>query len=239
VPYYLHDGTKHLGPFEPAELKQRPGFGPNTLVYPVGATGADAWQPASRFPELFPPAAPPPPPPTPAATAAPALSEITLTMPAPRKREAPEPAPKPPEAAQPETPAQAAPAAADPATKKILIVDDDDGIREFIDMCVIKAGFKTVTAVDGRDALAQLGSHAVDLVVTDLMMPGIGGYEFLRALQAEVGRVPVFVVTASTLDDSTVSMIRQEANVVEFFKKPLKVPLFTAALHKHAKTAPR
>ncbi len=216
--YYLYDGSKNLGPFEAEELRGRPGFGPQTLVYPAGASGADAWKPAGSFPDLFPP-----------------RTEITLTMPPPVKRaEPPAPAPAPAPAPEPQ-----APAPDDPATKKVLVVDDDDGIREFIDMCVTKAGFKTATAVDGRDALKQLAADKPDLVVTDLMMPGIGGYEFLRALQAEAGRVPVFVVTASALDDSTIALIRQEANVVEFFRKPLKVTQFVAALHKHAKTAPR
>lgn len=228
MPYYLYDGNKHIGPFEPAELLKRPGFGPSTLVYPVGATGADAWKPASAFPDL---AAPPPPQDT--------RAEITLVMPPPRKvEEAPTPAPVV-EAPKP-APAPAAPKGDDPATKLILVVDDDEAVRSFVEMTVMGGGFQVVTAVDGKDAQEKLAARAPDLIVTDLMMPGVGGYEFLRSLQAAgSGRIPVFVVTGSTLEDSTIKMIRGEANVVEFIPKPIRVPVFVAALHKHLKTAPR
>ena len=70
--------------------------------------------------------------------------------------------------------------------------------------------------------------------------PGQGGYEFLRSLQGSAtGRIPVFIVTGSALDDSTIKMIRAEANVVEFVAKPIKMAKFVAALHKTLKTAPR
>jgi DNA-binding response OmpR family regulator len=71
-------------------------------------------------------------------------------------------------------------------------------------------------------------------------MPGQSGYEFLRSLQAAgSGRIPVFVVTGSTLDASTISVIKQEGNVVEFIGKPVNVRKFTAALHAHLRTAPK
>jgi len=72
------------------------------------------------------------------------------------------------------------------------------------------------------------------------MMPGQGGYEFLRSLQGSLsGRIPIFVVTGSALDDSTIKMIRAEANVIEFIAKPVKMAKFVAALHKTLKTRPR
>ena len=97
-----------------------------------------------------------------------------------------------------------------------------------------------LTAVDGLDAGAKLEAHTPDLIITDLMMPGQGGYEFLRSLQGKASaRIPVFIVTGSALDDSTIKMIRAEANVVEFVSKPVKMKPFVAALHKTLKTAPR
>jgi CheY-like chemotaxis protein len=101
-------------------------------------------------------------------------------------------------------------------------------------------GFQVVTAVNGLDATEKLTARVPDLIVTDLMMPGQSGYEFLRSLQAAGnGRIPVFVVTGSSLDDSTVAIIRQEANVVEFIAKPVKIGGFNAALHKHLRTQPK
>jgi CheY-like chemotaxis protein len=249
MPYFLYDGSKSIGPFEPADLAKRPGFSLTTLVFPAGATGADAWKPASAFPDIaaaLAPAAPPPPPPPPAApAAAPAAAPftITLTMPPPKPVEPePAPAPKPAPAPAPAPVAQAggAPVLADPKTKKILVVDDDDSVRSFIEMTAQMQGFQVITAVDGLDAQAKLGQGAPDLIITDLMMPGQGGYEFLRSLQAAgSGSIPVFVITGSALEDGTIRLIKQEANVVEFVAKPVRVPAFVAALHKHLRTSAR
>lgn len=242
--YYLYEGGKTVGPFEPADLLKRPGFGPATLVFPVGATGADAWKPASAFPDLAPAAAaPPPPPPPPAAAPVSGANFAPFTLaPPPELPKKPEPAPEPaPAAPKPApAPAPASDGPADPKTKLILVVDDDDSVRSFIEMSAQMQGFQVVTATDGMDATAKMASRAPDLIVTDLMMPGQGGYEFLRSLQSG-GRekIPVFVVTGSALEESTVGLIRQEANVVEFVAKPIRVPAFVAALHKHLKTAPK
>lgn len=227
--YYLYDGKAAIGPFSPADLAKRPGFGAATLVFPVGAASADAWKPAASFADIAAALAPAPPPPP--------RAEITLVMPPPKPRE-PDPPAAP--APLPARPAEAAAGPAAPAEKLVLVVDDDEGVRSFIEMSAMTQGFQVVTAVDGYDAAAKLAAKPADLIVTDLMMPGQGGYEFLRSLQtAGAPRVPVFVVTGSSLDDSTIRLIRQEANVVEFIPKPIRVPAFVAALHKHLNTKPR
>ena len=247
--YYLYDGTKSVGPFEAAELAKRPDFGAASLVAPVGATAADAWKPASSVPELaalLKPAAPPPPPPPPAPAGAkpgPARTEITLTFAPPKPKES-EPAPAPVPAAAP-APAPApvdefAAKFASPSEKLVLVVDDDESVRSLIEMTAMTQGFQVLTAENGNDAMAKLESRTPDLIVTDLMMPGQSGYEFLRSLQAAgSGRIPVFVVTGSALDASTVGVIKQEGNVVEFFSKPIAMAKFTAALHKHLNTKPK
>ncbi|MDE2142640.1 MAG: response regulator, partial [Elusimicrobia bacterium] len=186
MPYYLYDGKNTLGPFEPADLAKRTGFGATTLVFPAGATTADAWKPAASFPDIaaaLAPAPPPPPPPAPLPPG-PARSEITLTMPPPRVVEPdPPPAPKPaPAAPAPVAAPGAVPALASPGDKLVLVVDDDDGVRSLIEMTAMTQGFKVVTAINGHDATAKLALKPADLIVTDLMMPGQGGYEFLREL---------------------------------------------------------
>ncbi|MFI5345965.1 MAG: hypothetical protein ACHQ51_06290, partial [Elusimicrobiota bacterium] len=74
MPYFVYDGQKTLGPFEPADLLRRPGFGPATLVFPAGATTADAWKPASAFADIAAALTSPAPPP-------PSRAEITLILP--------------------------------------------------------------------------------------------------------------------------------------------------------------
>ncbi len=126
-----------------------------------------------------------------------------------------------------------------PSKKTILVVDDDPSIREIVTLCAQRDGFNVVSAVNGLDAAAKAEKTPLDLIITDLMMPQQGGYEFLRGLQTSGnGRTPVFVISAAPLNQSTVDMIRGEANVVEFIQKPLRMPLFVAMLHKHLQTTP-
>jgi CheY-like chemotaxis protein len=126
-----------------------------------------------------------------------------------------------------------------PADKLILVLDDDENVRSLVETTTKMEGFQVVTAVNGIDGMAKFEAKPADLIITDLMMPGQGGYEFLRALQAAGStRIPVIVITGSMLDQSTIDMIRQEANVVEFVAKPIRMGPFLLSIHKHLRTAP-
>ena len=126
-----------------------------------------------------------------------------------------------------------------PGKRLILVVEDDDSIRELIATAATLEGFLVVTAVNGIDAAGRLEANLPDLIITDLMMSGQGGYEFLRGLQeAGHGRIPVFVVTGSNLDHSTLEVVGREANTVEIFQKPIDMIPFMTAVHARLKTAP-
>lgn len=123
--------------------------------------------------------------------------------------------------------------------KLILVVDDDESIRGLLEHVVKKEGFQAALAVDGEDALVKIERDPPDLIVMDLMLPRYGGFEILRRLQAgETARIPIVVVTGRYTDRSTADLIRQESNVVDFLEKPIKVPVFTGALHRVLKTSP-
>jgi CheY-like chemotaxis protein len=137
-----------------------------------------------------------------------------------------------------ETPAE--PSFAAPADKLILVVDDDEGIRALVETIAKGEGFQVATAADGLAAGEILDARSPDLIIADMMMPRQGGYEFLRGLQSSGnGRVPVMIITGAALNESTMSMIRQEANVVEIVRKPIRAAPFTSALHRHLGTAPK
>ena len=128
---------------------------------------------------------------------------------------------------------------ADPKDKLILIVDDSNLVRTFMTETLSTINFRVIAAESGLDAAAKLQSHIPDLIITDLMMPNQGGYEFIRSLQgSSSARIPIFVVTGSAINSATVMMIREEANVVEFFPKPLNIPKFTSAIHRTLNTPP-
>ncbi len=127
---------------------------------------------------------------------------------------------------------------AEPSQRFILVVDDDEHVRSILETLIHMEGFQVATAVDGIEGLAAIEKRAPDLIVSDLMMSRQGGYEFLRELSARGIRAPVIVVTGSKLDDSTVNMIKQEGNVVDFARKPLSMAGFMLTLHKHLGTKP-
>jgi DNA-binding response OmpR family regulator len=129
---------------------------------------------------------------------------------------------------------------ANPADKLILIVDDDDSVRELIEFVVKKEGFKVEKAADGEEALRKARAVNPDLILLDLMLPKFGGFEILRELQeGETASIPIVIITGRYTDRSTSEMIKQEPNVRDFVEKPVKPPVLSSLVHKLMRTQPR
>ncbi|HNW43731.1 MAG TPA: response regulator [Elusimicrobiales bacterium] len=127
----------------------------------------------------------------------------------------------------------------DPAGKLVMVVDDDKGVRELLEIIVRKEGFRAETAVDGEDALAKIRASRPDIILLDLMLPKFGGFEILRELQQEeTAGIPIIIITGRSLDYSTAEMIRREANVREFIEKPIKREVLVSLVHQTLKTRP-
>ena len=77
----------------------------------------------------------------------------------------------------------------------VLLVEDDDDNRELMGEVLDAAGYRVLSASSGQEALKTLSEHSVDVVVTDVGMPGMGGLELARAAKAIAPTVPVVVVT--------------------------------------------
>jgi two-component system OmpR family response regulator len=95
------------------------------------------------------------------------------------------------------------PAAASEA--RLLVVDDEPNIRELLAASLRYAGFDVVVAADGSEALRAAARHDPDLVLLDVMMPGVDGFEVVRRMRGEGRDVPVLFLTArdSTHDKVT------------------------------------
>jgi len=131
------------------------------------------------------------------------------------------------------------PVFANPADKLVLIVDDDDSVRELIEFVVKKEGFKVEKAADGEEALQKARRLSPDIILLDLMLPKFGGFEILRELQNdETVGIPIIIITGRYTERSTADMIKQEPNVKDFIEKPVKPPVLVSALHKLLKTQP-
>ncbi len=83
-------------------------------------------------------------------------------------------------------------------TKHILVVDDESDIRELITYNLKKEGFITDTASDGETALATIRKHTFDLIILDLMLPGIQGIELCKILRNDqkTSKIPIIMLTA-------------------------------------------
>lgn len=79
--------------------------------------------------------------------------------------------------------------------RTIMVVDDDAAIRRMLKVNLEQEGFRIVTANNGREALFVLRQEKPDLIILDLMMPEMGGYEFMRAYSQEAD-TPVIMLTA-------------------------------------------
>ena len=127
----------------------------------------------------------------------------------------------------------------DPGTKRILIVDDDDDLRDLLVLAVTRQGFQVALAASGEEALAASASSVPDLMLLDLMMPRLSGYEvLLRLQQGAAAAVPVVVMTGRYKDAKTADMVRHESNVAAFLEKPIKIDEMCALLHRLLKTRP-
>jgi PAS domain S-box-containing protein len=103
----------------------------------------------------------------------------------------------------------------------ILIVDDDRFGRKSLDAALAGQGYHVVLAESGPDALAKAAECRPDLILLDVMMPGMDGFETLRRLRAnpDLAEVPVIFVTA--LDDRDARLTGFEAGADDFLTKPI------------------
>jgi CheY-like chemotaxis protein len=92
---------------------------------------------------------------------------------------------------------------ATPQEKTVLVVDDEEDVREFLSTVLEDTGFQVLTAVDGVDALGRVEEKAPDLISLDLVMPNKSGMRFLHDLRRrqEWRDIPVVIVTAHANDD--------------------------------------
>jgi CheY-like chemotaxis protein len=122
----------------------------------------------------------------------------------------------------------------DPTDKKIMVFDDDESIVQMIRATLEAEGFQVRTGRDGTDILKKAVSYDPDLIICDLMMPGGGGYEVLRALQGDdiTRKIPVLMITGYSLDTSTKTMMQQEPNLVGYYEKPLRPEKLVTKVHQ-------
>lgn len=79
---------------------------------------------------------------------------------------------------------------------KLLVVDDDDHIRELIKVFLQNEGFDVIEALDGVDALSKLDAEKVDMVIMDIMMPNMDGWQLCKEIRTFNSDLPILMLTA-------------------------------------------
>ena len=112
----------------------------------------------------------------------------------------------------------------------VLVVDDESTNRTLLGKLVERLGFRVVLAPTGHDALAALAGQPADIVLLDLLMPGMDGFEVARRIRTMPGlaRTPIIVISALESMESIVQAI--EAGADDYLIKPIRIPILSAKL---------
>ncbi|HEY8234332.1 MAG TPA: protein kinase [Vicinamibacteria bacterium] len=121
-------------------------------------------------------------------------------------------------------------------TATILVVDDLPANRDLMARRLERSGFRVLSAASGPEALELVRRGSVDLVLLDIMMPGMTGFDVLRTLRAtrSSAALPVLMVTAKTDSDDVVEALSLGAN--DYIFKPVDYPVALARIQKELRT---
>jgi YesN/AraC family two-component response regulator len=104
--------------------------------------------------------------------------------------------------------------------KEILIIDDEQMILDMLDQILSSAGYRVHAALGGHKALELYDQHPVDLVLTDIKMPGVDGYHLLKEIKSRNANVRIVLMSGYSNDFSIREAIELGAD--EFIVKPFR-----------------
>jgi len=115
--------------------------------------------------------------------------------------------------------------------RTILIVEDEEDILALLHFNLIKAGYEVECATDGEEALKMLATNSPDLLLLDLMLPGIGGLEICRKLRADkkTAQLPIIMLTALGEEADVVKGLELGAD--DYVAKPFSIKILLARIH--------
>jgi two-component system chemotaxis response regulator CheY len=115
--------------------------------------------------------------------------------------------------------------------RPILVVDDDDSIRELIEMALVDEGYAVALATNGQEALDKLGAAQPRLILLDMAMPVMDGWAFAAAYRARPGpHAPIVVVTAAREAAERAAQVDAD----DFIAKPFDLDRLLETVERHA-----
>lgn len=104
---------------------------------------------------------------------------------------------------------------------KVLLAEDDSELRRLYAKVLVKNGYEVIEACDGEQALSLLESRGADIIITDIMMPKIAGYEFITQLRNEGYTMPILIITAK--DKFTDLQLGFMSGTDDYMVKPINI----------------
>ena len=120
-------------------------------------------------------------------------------------------------------------------TAKILVVDDDPAISEMLTIVLQNEGFDTVVVGDGNDAVTAAQEHDPDLILLDVMLPGMSGIDVCRTVR-EFSTMPIVMLTART--DTVDVVLGLESGADDYITKPFKPKELIARVRARLRRSP-
>src|SRR5687767_8264743 len=119
---------------------------------------------------------------------------------------------------------------------RVLVVDDSPTIRKVVAAILEDNGYETLTADNGDDALKRLRSEAVDLVLTDFVMPRMNGYQFCREVRSDASLRELPIILMSAKGDKIRGQFVDQTGAIDAITKPFDplglLAVVEGALHK-------
>jgi two-component system chemotaxis response regulator CheY len=117
-------------------------------------------------------------------------------------------------------------------TKRILTIDDSKTIRDMLRMTLAGAGFEVLQAVDGQEGVEVMDREKVDLVITDINMPRMNGYEVVRHLRGNPSHKTLPILVLTTESDTDKKHLAREAGATGWMVKPFDPDRLLATVNK-------
>jgi two-component system phosphate regulon response regulator PhoB len=114
---------------------------------------------------------------------------------------------------------------------KIIIVEDETDIRELLELNLLKSGYEVIACASGEEGLAQVATQMPDLMLLDLMLPGVSGLDVCRQVKEMPGaNFPVIMVTARGSEQDIIAGLEMGAD--DYIVKPFSLPVLIARVKK-------
>ena len=119
-------------------------------------------------------------------------------------------------------------------SKCILVVEDQEDNRKIMHDLLASAGYDVIEANNGNEGVAMAASHKPDVILMDIRLPGIDGYEAVRQIksQPKLAHIPIFSVTSYALSGEDARA--REAGCDEYFQKPFSPRELLAKVREYA-----